>query len=135
MLAGLAREVSPRRCRRHVRVLVGYEDAYRLYGLVLAAAIEDSRPHLRVRSVALAYMGAELKAFEPHAVVCSHPTAEHGHGSTAAWLELPAEPNQPGYVCLGGEHELAVNADLTKVLGFLDEAEERLRRGALEGSC
>lgn len=114
---------------------MSYEDTYRLYRLVLAAAIEDSRPHLWVRSVALADMGSELAAFDPHAVVCSRPAIEHGQGNTSAWLQLPAEPNQPGYICLGGDHEVAVNADLAKVLRVLDEAEERLRRGALEGLC
>lgn len=117
-----------------MRVLVGYEDAYRLYREALVEAIKDSRPHLRVRSAALEDMEAELKVFDPHAVVCGCP-AEYGCGSRAAWLELPAEPDQPGYICLGGEHEVAVNVDLTKVLSVLDEAEERLRGGALEGSC
>jgi hypothetical protein len=36
---------------------------------------------------------------------------------------------------VGGDHDGTVNPNLEKVLGALDEAEERLRRGALAESC
>jgi hypothetical protein len=72
---------------------------------------------------------------EPHAVVSSRPGAEYPGGGRGAWVELPAEASRGGEVCVGGDREGAVNPGLGRVLGALDEAEERLRRGALAGGC
>ena len=119
-----------------VRVLVAYEEMYRTYRRVIAKAIEDLRPHLRVHSVALGAMEDALARFDPHVVICSRPRTEYpSGGSRAAWVELPVEPAQAGDVCLDGEHEGRVNPDLRKVLSVLDEVEERLRRGVLVETC
>ena len=119
-----------------MRVLVAYEEMYRSYRRVIAKAIEDLRPHLRVHSVALGAMEVELARFDPHVVICSRPRTEYpSGGSRAAWVELPVEPAQAGDVCLDGEHEGRVNPDLRKVLSVLDEVEERLRRGVLVENC
>ena len=50
-------------------------------------------------------------------------------------MELPAEPSRGGEVCVGGDREGTVNPGLGRVLGALDEAEERLRTGALAKGC
>jgi hypothetical protein len=119
-----------------MRVLVAYEEMYRSYRRVIAKTIEDLRPHLQVRSVALGAMEEALARFDPHVVICGCPSAEYpGGGSRAAWVEMPVEPSQAGDVCLGGEHEDRVNPDLTKVLSVLDETEERFRRGVLVENC
>ena len=119
-----------------MRVLVAFEEMYRSYRRVIGKAIEDLRPHLQVRSVALRAMEEALASFDPHVVICSRPSAEYQSGdSRAAWVEMPVEPAQPGDVCLDGEHEDRVNPDLRKVLSVLDEAEERLRRGVLVEKC
>ena len=119
-----------------MRVLVAYEEMYRSYRRVIAKAIEDLRPHLQVRAVALGAMEEALARFDPHVVICSCPSAEYqSGGSRAAWVEMPVEPSQAGDVCLDGEHEGRVNPDLRKVLSVLDEAEERLRSGVIVENC
>ena len=50
-------------------------------------------------------------------------------------MELPAEPSRGGEVCVGGDREGAANPGLGRVLGALDEVEERLRIGALAEGC
>ena len=78
---------------------------------------------------------AALERFEPDAVVCNRPSAEYPSGGKGAWVELPTEPAQTGDIYIGGDHEGAVNLGLRRVLSILDEAEERLRRGALAEGC
>ncbi len=118
-----------------MKVLVAYEEAYRSYRDALVRAIKAHRPHFTVLGAAPGALGAALARFEPHAVVSSRPSAEYPGGGRGAWVELPAEPSRGGDVCVGGDREGAVNPGLGKVLGALDEAEERLRRGALAERC
>ena len=120
-----------------LRVVAAYEDSYRFYRQVLAKAIEDLRPHLQVRSVALGAMEATLERFDPHVVVCSRPNTEYTtrHGGVGAWVELPVEPSEPGEICHEGQYEEAFSPELTKVLSVLDEIEEKFRRGTLLENC
>ena len=118
-----------------MRVLVAYEETYRSYRDAIVRAIRDHRPHFTVLDITPQEFEASLERFEPHAVVSSRPSAEYPGGGRGAWVELPTEPSQSGDVCVGGDHDGTVNPNLEKVLGALDGAEERLRRGALAESC
>ena len=118
-----------------MRVLVAYEEVYRSYRDAIVLAIKDHHPHFAVLDATLRELEAALEHFEPHAVVCSRPSAEYPSGGKGAWVELPIEPTRSGDVCIGGDHEGAVNLELEEVLSALDETEERLRRGALAANC
>ncbi len=118
-----------------MRILVAYEEVYRSYRDAIVLAIKDHRPHFAVLDATLRELEAALERFEPHAVVASRPSAEYPGEGRGAWVELPTEPSQSGDVCVGGDHDGTVNPNLEKVLGALDEAEERLRRGALAENC
>jgi len=118
-----------------VRVLVAYEEAYRSYRDALVRAIGTQRPHFTLLGTTLGGLEEALERFEPHAVVSSRPRAEYPGGGRGAWVELPAEPSRGGEVCVGGDREGAVNPGLGRVLDALDEAEERLRTGALAEGC
>jgi hypothetical protein len=54
---------------------VAYEEMYRSYRGVIAKAIEDLRPHLQVRSVALGGIEEALARFDPHVGDRSCPSA------------------------------------------------------------
>ncbi len=118
-----------------MRVLVAYEEEYNVYRDAIVRTIESRRPRFAVRGTTPAALGTALQRFEPHAIVSSRPSAEYPGAGRRAWVELPAEPFQSGEVCVGGDREGAVNPGIGRVLGALDEAEERLRRGALAGGC
>ena len=118
-----------------MRVLVAYEEAYRSYRDALVRAIKDHRPHFVVLEATLRELKLALERLEPHAVVCSRPSTEYPRGAKGAWVELPIEPTRSGDICIGGDHEGAVNLELEQVLSALDETEERLRKGALVESC
>ncbi len=118
-----------------MRILVAYDEVYRSYRDAIVLAIKDHRPHFAVLDATLRELEAALERFEPHAVVCSRPSAEYSRGGKGAWVELPIEPTRSGDICIGGDHEGAVNLELEQVLSALDETEERLRKGALVESC
>lgn len=118
-----------------MRVLVAYEETHRSYRDALVQAIRGYRPSFVVLGVAPQELEAVVERFQPDAVVCSRPSAEYPSGGKGAWVELPAEPFRNGDICIGGDHEGAVNLGLGQVLSALDEAEERLRRGVLTESC
>jgi hypothetical protein len=118
-----------------VRVLVAYEEAYRSYREALIRAIREHRPRLTLLGTTPAGLEEAMERFGPHAVVSSRPSAEYPGGGRGAWVELPAEPSRGGEVCVGGDREGAVNLGLGRVLAALDEAEERLRIGALAEGC
>ena len=118
-----------------MRVLVAYEEAYRSYRQAIVRVISDNRPHFEVLGADPRGLAAELEWFGPHAVVSGRPSAEHAGGRRGAWVELPADPDAAGEICVGGEHEAKANPALSEVLGALDEAEERLRKGALGEAC
>ncbi len=135
-LAGSTDETPKEKGRERVRVLVAYEETHRSYRDAIVRALRGHRPHFTVLGVAPRELEAELERFEPHAVVSSRPSDEYPtSGGKGAWVELPTEPARSGDVCVGGDHEGGVNLDLGEVLGILDEAEKRLRRGALAESC
>jgi hypothetical protein len=118
-----------------MRVLVAYEEAYRSYRDAIVRAIRNHRPHFTVLGITPQEFESALERFEPDAVVSSRPSVEYPGGGRVAWVELPTEPSQSGDVCVGGDHDGTVSPNLEKVLSALDEAEERLRRGALAERC
>ena len=118
-----------------MRVLVAYEEAYRSYRDALIRAIREHRPRFTLLGTTPGGLEEAMKRFGPHAVVSSRPSAEYPGGWRGAWVELPAEPSRGGEVCVGGDREGAVNPGLGRVLGALDEAEQRLRRGTLAEGC
>lgn len=139
LAVGFAALVAPPRRRRRreepVRVLVAYEKAYRVYQDALARAIKDHRPHFAVLGADPRGLDASLESFEPHAVVCGRPSSEYPGRGRGAWVELPADPDEAGEICVGGDREGAANPGLGEVLGALDEVDERLRRGDLAETC
>jgi hypothetical protein len=122
-----------------VRVLVAFEDVRRVYEETIARAIADLRPALEVRSAALGELERALVRFDPHVVVCSRPKGEHP-GGRGAWVEIPtddvaSDDERLARVCLEGEHWRTDGPPLAELLGVIDEAEERLREGALAQTC
>src|ERR671912_2972166 len=111
-----------------MRVLVAYEEVYRSYRDAIVLAIKDHRPHFAVLVATLRELEAALERLEPHAVVCSRPSAEYPSGAKGAWVELPIEPASSGEICIGGEHEGAVNLELGEGVSVLGQTHERVRR-------
>ena len=117
-----------------MRILISYEDAYRVYGDALERALRGLRPEAEVASCRLAEIGEQLEGFDPHLVISSRPNTVDP-GGRAAWYTLSPEPNGLSEAYLGGRRSRRVNPTLEELLSFIEEAEALIRSGRELGGC
>ena len=111
-----------------MRILISYEEAYRVYADALERALGDLRPDVVVAVCRLAEIDELLESFDPNLVVSSRPnTADPG--GRMAWYRLSPEPDQPSEACLGGRRSRRHNPPLEELLSFIDEVEALVRSG------
>jgi hypothetical protein len=117
-----------------MRILISYEDAYRVYSDALERALRGLRPDAEVASCTLAEIGKQLEGFDPHLV---RATRNHtvDPGGRAAWYTLSPEPDGPSEACLGGRRSPRLNPPLEDLLSFIEEAEALVRSGRELGGC
>lgn len=117
-----------------MRILISYEDGYRVYSAALGRAIRGLRPDADVVSGRLAEIGEHLERFDPHLVVSSGPNTVDP-GGRAAWYRLSPEPDEPSEACLSGRRSHRPNPSLEELLSFIDEVEALVRGGSEVGGC
>ena len=117
-----------------MRILISYEQSYRVYSDVLERAIRRLRPEADVASCRLAEMGEQVESFDPHLVVSSGPNTVDP-GGRAAWYRLSPEPGEPSEACLSGRRTHRPNPSLEDLLSFIDEVEALVRSGRELGGC
>jgi hypothetical protein len=74
-----------------MRILISYEDAYRVYSDALESALRGLLPDAEMASCRLAEIGEQLEDFDPHLVVSSRPNTVDP-GGRAAWYTLSPSP-------------------------------------------
>ena len=85
-----------------MRILISYEEAYRVYADALERALGGLRPDAEVAVCRLAVIGDQLESFDPDLVVSSRPNTVDP-GGMAAWYRLsPSPTNRPKSVSAGG---------------------------------
>ncbi len=117
-----------------MRILISYEQSYRVYSDALKRAISGLRPEAEVASCTLAEIGEQVESFNPHLVVSSRPNTVDP-GGRAAWYRLSPEPDEPSEACLGGRRWRRLNPPLEDLLSFIDEVETLVRSGRERGGC
>jgi hypothetical protein len=117
-----------------MRILICYEDAYRVYSDAHERALRGLRPDAEVASCRLAEIGEQLEGFDPHLVVSSRPNTVDP-GGRAAWYTLSPEPDEPSEACLGGRRSRRVNPPLEELLSFIEEVEAFIRSRRELGGC
>jgi hypothetical protein len=117
-----------------MRILISYEDAYRVYADVLERALSGLRPEAEVASCRLAEIGEQLEGFDPHLVISSRPNTVDPGGRTA-WYRLSPEPDEASEACLGGRRSRRLNPPLEELLSFIEAAEALIRSGREQGGC
>jgi F420-dependent methylenetetrahydromethanopterin dehydrogenase len=110
------------------RILVAFEDEYRAYREVIAAAIRVLRSGARVESTNLEALAQEVERTDPHVVICSRPNTVDP-GRRPAWVVLPTDPTRPARICIGGRYSERANPTVEVLLGIVDEVEEQLAEG------
>jgi hypothetical protein len=117
-----------------MRILISYEEAYRVYGDALERVLRGLRPEAEVASCRLAEIGEQLEGFDPHLVISSRPNTVDP-GGRAAWYKLSPEPDEASEACLGGRRSRRVNPPLEELLSFIEEAEALIHSGCEQGGC
>ena len=117
-----------------MRILISYEDSYRIYSDVLESALRTLRPEAEVAACRLSAIGEQVESFDPHLVVSSRPNTVDPKGR-AAWYKLSQEPSEPSEACLNGRRSRRPNPDIEELLSFVDEVEALVRSGRELGGC
>jgi hypothetical protein len=126
-VAGEARRgCCSRREQVEIRILVAFEEVYRSYQGVIAAAIRVLRPRAEVETTTLDALGDEIERSDPDLVICSRPNTVDPNGRIA-WVELSVDPTRPTRICVGGRYSESTNPTLEVLLAVIDEVEELIR--------
>ena len=117
-----------------MRILISYEDSYRIYSDVLESALRGLLPDAEVAACRLGAISEHVESFDPHLVVSSRPNTVEPGGRTA-WYKLSPEPSEPSEACLNGRRWRRQNPDIEEVLSFVDEVEALVRSERELGGC
>jgi hypothetical protein len=96
-----------------IRILVAFEEVYRVYREVIAAGIAVMRPQLEVASAGLEDLEGEIARLDPQLVLCSRDKPA-SVPPEVAWIKVPIEafPHTSGLLTL------------EKLITLIDEFEE-----------
>jgi hypothetical protein len=111
-----------------MRVLLSFEEKYRVYGQAMAAAIREFRPEVEVALVDGEDL-EEAERFDPQLIICSPPASDGPVDERLARIELSPEPDQPSRFRVGERQWETTNPTLGEILPVVDET-KRLRREA-----
>ena len=112
-----------------MRVLLSFEEKYRVYGQAMAAAIRQFRPDVEVAVVDGEDLEEEAERFDPRLVICSPPAPDDLVDDRLARIELSPEPDQPSRFRIRDRQWESTNPTLGEILPVVDET-KRLRRAA-----
>jgi hypothetical protein len=73
-----------------IRILVAFEDVYRVYREVIAAGIQVLRPQVETRSIGLDHLEGEIARLEPQVVICSRDKPA-SLPLEIAWIKIPID--------------------------------------------
>jgi hypothetical protein len=112
-----------------VRVLLSFEEKYRVYGQAMASAIRQFRPDVEVAVVDGEDLEGEAERFDPQLVITGPPVPQNSMDDRLARIELSPEPDQPSRFRVGERHWETTNPTLGEIFPVVDET-KRLRREA-----
>ncbi|MCA1837636.1 MAG: hypothetical protein LC674_02335, partial [Actinobacteria bacterium] len=84
-----------------MRVLLSFEEEYRVYMEAMADAIRVFRPNVEVATADARELQAEVERFNPQLVICSPHLPNNWVDNQLAHIELSAEPDQPSRFRIG----------------------------------
>jgi hypothetical protein len=126
-----------------VRVLVAFEDTYRVYGDAIVSEVRSTYPLFEVVAVAdLRELEAEIALFDPHLVISSsssHPVPLASRCGRLSRVELSVDPNQPSLLCIDGQRWESLNPSLEELNAVIKDTYSMLvgaaGRETGEGAC
>ena len=113
-----------------MRVLVAFEEEYRIYMAAMEAAIRAFRPEVELQVAAVAdakELAAALERADPQLVICSPPTSDNLVDGRPARIELSVETDQPSRFRVGERIWESTNPTLGEILPVIDKTKKFLR--------
>jgi hypothetical protein len=105
-----------------VRILLAFDEEYRLYIDAIADAIRAFRSYVEVAVTNTQNLEAEVERFDPQIVICSSPIPTNPvDPQLIASIELSPQPDQPSRFRIGERHWESTNPTLGETLSVVDE--------------
>ena len=106
-----------------MRILLAFEDEYRVYVEAIAAALRTFRPDVEVALTDGRSLQAELERLDPQLLISGPPLPENPvDEELVARIELSSEPAQASRFRVGERHWESTNPTLGEILPVVDEA-------------
>src|SRR5215211_2476696 len=107
-----------------MRVLVVFEENYRLYRDSIVGIIRVLRPHVECSVAEVDELEEQLVRLAPHLVIGNLPKNAVDVDYRPAWLELLVSYERaPARLCLDGQDSEVDNPGLNELLWIVDETE------------
>jgi len=113
-----------------MRVVVAFEDEYRVYSAAITGAIRRARPTDEVVMANIGVLEREVRSFTPHLIISSLPAPTNYLGEWFSWVRLSPDPNRPSEICVEGNRRESLNPSLEELLFALEETERLLGRSS-----
>jgi hypothetical protein len=105
-----------------VRVLLAFEEEYRLYGEAVATAIRTFRSYVQVATTNTDELEAEVERFGPQLLICSSPIPSNPvDPQLIGSIELSPESDKPSRFRVGERHWESTNPTMGETLSAVDE--------------
>ena len=104
-----------------MQVLISFEEEYRIYMEIIAAAIRQARPGDEVVVTQRATLEEEIERTDPDLVISSPPIPANPVGQRAAWVELSLDPAKPSRFRVGERTWESTNPTLAEILSVVDQ--------------
>ena len=126
MASTLRSDSDPTRVRSGIRILLAFEEDYRSYREVIAAAIRVLRPHVEVSTTDPERLEREVARLRPQLIVSCQPKATF-RPPTMAWIKVALDkPMQPSEVWFGQDRWETVDPVMKTITQIVDSIEQKL---------
>ena len=126
MASTLRSDSDPTRVRSGISILLAFEEDYRSYRGVLAAAIRVLRPHVEVSTTDPEGLEREVARLRPQLIVSSRPKTTV-RSPTMAWINVASDkPTQPSEIWLGQDRWETADPVMKTITQTVDSIEEKL---------
>ena len=126
MASTLRSDSDPLGVQPGIRILLAFEEDYRSYREVIAAAIRVLRPHVEVATTDPEGLEREVARLRPQLIVSSRPKTTFGL-PTMAWIKVASDkPTQPSEIWLGQERWETADPVVKTITQTVDSIEEKL---------
>ena len=112
-----------------MRVLVAFEDQYRVYSAAITGAVRRARPTDEVVMANIGVLEREVRSFAPHLIISSLP-APTNFRECFSWVRLSPDPDRTSEIYVEGNRRASLNPSLKEVLSVLEETERLLSRSS-----